>query len=105
MVTAANPRLRRYTNGDMKKLKCFRCGSNQPKEQWQICSDGNQWRPVCIPCDIELNKLVLEWARFPNWKEMFDSYRVAKFAEYGIPMEGGEHDETKANGEAEATES
>ena len=29
--------------------------------QWQICADGNIYRPICKECDIALNALVLEF--------------------------------------------
>jgi len=56
-----------YTINGLKRLKCFRCG-RQAVHQWQICSDGNVYRPLCLKCDIMLNKMVLKWAKFTNWK-------------------------------------
>ena len=49
-----------YTETGIKRMKCFKCGG-KAHAQWQICSDGNQWRPICKQCDIDLNRLVLEW--------------------------------------------
>ena len=63
-----------YTERGIKRLKCIRCG-NPAEHQWQICSDGNQWRPICIECDIALNELVLKWIGFPDWEEKIFSYR------------------------------
>ena len=52
-----------YTTAGIRRLPCFRCG--QPAEhQWSACSDGNLWRPVCLACDVALNRLVLEWMGF-----------------------------------------
>jgi hypothetical protein len=31
-----------------------------------------------MSCDIELNEIVLQWARFPDWKEKIDRYKREK---------------------------
>ena len=51
-------RLQPYTEIGIKRLLCFRC-KKKAHTQWQICADGNQYRPICVMCDIDLN-------RFPN---------------------------------------
>lgn len=52
-----------YTVVGIARLPCFRCG--QPaSQQWNACSDGNLWRPLCVPCDLALNELVLRWMGF-----------------------------------------
>jgi len=66
-------RLKPYTKIGIKRMKCFRCG-NKAIFQWQICSDGNQYRPICSECDIELNEMVLKWMGFSDWKVKFDNY-------------------------------
>lgn len=63
-----------YTTIGIKRLKCFRCGK-QAETQWTICSDGNQHRPLCRHCDIELNEMVLKFMGFPNWEEMMEDYK------------------------------
>ena len=55
-------RLKPYTEIGIRRLLCFRC-KKQAHTQWQICADGNQWRPICFMCDIDLNRLVLEFMR------------------------------------------
>lgn len=55
-------RLKPYTERGIKRLLCFRC-QKQAYTQWQICADGNQYRPICVMCDIDLNRLVLEFMR------------------------------------------
>lgn len=67
-------RIKPYTANGIKRKKCFRCGK-PAKYQWQICSDGNQYRPICEECDIELNKMVLQFMGFPDWKEKLEAYR------------------------------
>ena len=62
-----------YTELGIKRLKCCRCGG-KAKYQWQICSDGNQYRPLCDKCDILLNKMVLKFMNFVDWKEKYITY-------------------------------
>lgn len=62
-----------YTEEGMKRLKCFRCGE-KAIHQWQICSDGNVYRPVCLKCDIGINKLVLRYMGFKDWREKIKKY-------------------------------
>lgn len=62
-----------YTTTGIKRMKCIRCGA-AAVHQWQICSDGNNWRPLCLPCDIALNALVLEWFKHPRSAELMDAY-------------------------------
>ena len=66
-----------YTQIGIRRLKCFRCGK-KAVEQWQICSDGNTYRPICLECDIALNEMVLKWMGFPNWKEKIEKYKAGK---------------------------
>jgi late competence protein required for DNA uptake (superfamily II DNA/RNA helicase) len=73
MYTSKVDRTRPYTVTGIGRVKCFRCG-NKASQQWQICSDNNYYRPVCISCDIELNKLVLQFMGFENWEEKLDKY-------------------------------
>lgn len=66
-----------YTERAIKRLKCIRCGS-LAKYQWQICSDGNNYRPLCVECDIALNRLVLTWMGHPSAEQTADEYAMAK---------------------------
>lgn len=67
-------RLKPYTQIGIRRLKCFRCGA-KAEYQWQICSDGNQYRPLCAECDIELNELVLRWIGFKETDHMMERYK------------------------------
>lgn len=67
-------RTKPYTQIGIHRKKCFRCGK-PALFQWQICSDGNQYRPVCKDCDIELNEMVLKWAGFPDWQDKIEKYK------------------------------
>ena len=66
-------RTKPYTEIGIKKLKCFRCG-NQANQQWNICADKGQFRPICKECDIKLNELVLKFMGFKDWKSKIKEY-------------------------------
>lgn len=64
---------RPFTKKQLSKEVCFRCGD--PAEfQWNACADDNQWRPLCGPCDLELNAMVLKWMGFKNWLAKVKTY-------------------------------
>ncbi len=67
-----------YTVLGIKRKKCIRCGG-QATQQWQICSDGNNYRPICIRCDIKMNKIILDFIRMPgrSKREMIEKYGSA----------------------------
>lgn len=68
-----------YTAIGIRRLRCVRCGG-QAVHQWQVCADGNNRRPLCLDCDIALNKLVLEWARDPRAHEKVARYEAEQRA-------------------------
>ena len=59
-----SPRKKPYTEIGIRRLKCCRC-TNPARTQWQICSDGNQFRPLCLPCDFLLNAQVMAFMGLP----------------------------------------
>jgi len=67
------PRRKPYTAAGIKRVPCARCGA-PGVHQWQICSDGNQFRALCVACDIALNRLVLKWVGFPDWRAKAAAY-------------------------------
>lgn len=69
-----------YTWAGVRRLPCFRCGEPAHR-QWQVCADGRLYRPLCLDCDIELNRLVLDWMRFPDAGHMADRYELELRAE------------------------
>ena len=58
-------RRRPYTDTGIGRVPCERCGAPSIT-QWQICATGNQWAGVCLECDIDLNRLVVEFMRLPS---------------------------------------
>ena len=75
-------RAKPYTVIGIARLKCIRC-DNGAKVQWQVCSDGNNYRPLCIECDKALNRLVLKFMRHPHWRQLADEYDVKLDKLYG----------------------
>lgn len=63
-----------YTETGIRRLKCFRCGA-RAQFQWSICADLNQYRPICLECDVALNELVLEFMGFENREKMIEDYK------------------------------
>lgn len=68
-----NGRKQPYTAIGVRRLKCVRCGA-PAVHQWQICSDGNLYRPICMDCDIGLNELAMRY--------MFGLRRERALSEY-----------------------
>lgn len=75
-----SPRTKPYTERGLRRLKCVRC-DRKASSQFKICSDGSIWRPLCLFCDIELNRVALKFMRFPKWEEMAAEYESEKLLE------------------------
>ena len=71
---AAPVRRTPYTQIGIRRIACTRCGAKPGVHQWQTCADGNVWRVVCARCDVALNRLVLRWMRFTDWRELSNRY-------------------------------
>lgn len=61
-----------YTEIGISRVPCRRCGKPSV-HQWQCCANGNRWMGVCLDCDIELNRIALEFFRLP--KELLEKYK------------------------------
>lgn len=49
-----------YTEAGIKRVKCAVIGCAEPAaHQWQICADGNRWRPICRAHDVAINEVVM----------------------------------------------
>lgn len=62
-----------YTEIGVKRLPCARCGK-PATQQWCVCADG-LWRPICIECDIILNRIVLALMRDPDVASKMERYQ------------------------------
>jgi hypothetical protein len=76
----ARKRRKPYTEAGIKRLGCARCGK-QSQYRWQICSDGNNYRPICLDCDIELNRAVLEFFGHPERERLITEHEKSKGGE------------------------
>ena len=65
-----------YTQIGIRRMRCARCGE-RARYQWQVCADHNTWRPICERCDVELNRMVLEWIGHPETENLMDAYELA----------------------------
>lgn len=63
-----------YTQIGIRRLTCCRC-QNKATVQWQICADGNTYRPLCTPCDLELNEIVMRWVWGDTREDDLQRYR------------------------------
>lgn len=63
-----------YTKIGIRRVGCIRC--HRPAMfDWSICADNNAHRPICVECDIDLNRMVLEWAGDPDVEMKMEAYR------------------------------
>lgn len=62
-----------YTEIGITRLSCQRCGG-KAEHQWQVCANDNRYLPICIDCDIELNRLALEFMKMPNVEQLMMKY-------------------------------
>jgi hypothetical protein len=67
-----------YTEIGIRRMKCIRCGSPS-RFSWAICADGNVHRPLCVSCDVSLNRMVLEWAGDPDVEKKMTAYEKRVF--------------------------
>lgn len=54
-----------YTERGIRRVPCTRCG-RPARYTWNVCADGNLYRPICEQCDIALNEAVLRFMNFPE---------------------------------------
>lgn len=66
--------MKHFTVAEIQRRRCFRCGVRPGYSEWSICADGNRPHALCVDCDIELNRLVLQWARIPRWRTLLARY-------------------------------
>jgi len=62
-----------YTEIGIRRIPCYRCGKTAVF-QWQACADNRLFRPLCTSCDVDLNRLVLEWMGDPQANQKMDAY-------------------------------
>lgn len=62
-----------YTQIGISRVPCSRCGKSS-NQQWQACSYNRYFVAICKECDIELNRLVLEFLKISNKEELMKEY-------------------------------
>ena len=67
-------RLKPYTERGIARIPCSRCGAASDR-QWQVCANGNRYLGVCRRCDVEVNRLVLDFFRVPEREKLLERYR------------------------------
>lgn len=65
-----------YTALGIRKVPCKRCGKPS-HAQWNACAAGPGYFGLCPECDVALNKMVLRFMGFSDWKDRLAAY-VAK---------------------------
>ena len=68
-----------YTATGILRVPCVRCGAPS-RTQWQICADGRLYRPLCAPCDIALNEMVMRWVWGSAREDDLERYREERGA-------------------------
>jgi len=63
-----------YTEIGIRRVPCSRCGKPSTA-QWKICANGNRYAGVCTDCDIEMNRLILQFMRVPHRGKLLAKYR------------------------------
>jgi hypothetical protein len=72
------PRRKPYTQAGIGRVPCKRCG-RPSVHQWFACAT-NSWYGVCLRCDIMLNRVVLQFFRFGDWRRRLVAYTRREFA-------------------------
>lgn len=64
-----------YTADEVKEVLCSRSGCGRMGHAtWAGCADDNIKRPLCPECDIDLNRLAMEWWGDPDWERKIVEY-------------------------------
>ena len=66
-------RRRPYTTTGISRVPCVRCG-RPGVHQWQVCANGRRYSVVCLACDIELNRVVLDYMRLKGRGKLMKQY-------------------------------
>ena len=63
-----------YSARGIRRKRCIRC-QRPAYSTWQVCANNNLHVPVCAACDVELNKLALQFMGLPDWPHLMLVYR------------------------------
>ena len=72
-------RSKAYTYNGIGRARCVRCGS-RASQQWSLaaCAGASKtrWLALCDSCDVKLNRTVLRFLKFPDWRKMIEDYQA-----------------------------
>jgi hypothetical protein len=63
-----------YTARGITRVPCARCRAPSV-HQWQVCANGNRYLGVCRACDVEMNRLALDFIGHPHADALMETYR------------------------------
>jgi hypothetical protein len=69
-----------YTAVGIRRLKCQRCKA-PALATWDCCANNNLYVPLCLGCDIELNRLVMDFFKIPGRRALLRKYEREKRVE------------------------
>ena len=69
-----------YTDKGIRRLRCQRCSASATAT-WNCCANDNLHIPLCLDCDIELNRLTMEFFKIPRRAGLLRKYVRMKHAE------------------------
>lgn len=76
------PRKTPYTERGLARLLCVHCKTAKASEQWRkdFCADNHEieWLPLCLKCDVELNRFLLEFFNVADVEEKLKRYEESK---------------------------
>ena len=79
------PRKKPYAARGIARVKCAHCKTENASEQWRkdFCADNHrvEWIPLCLGCDVQLNRLLLEFFNVPDVNEKLNRYAQSKSIE------------------------
>lgn len=63
-----------YTAIGIRRLKCQRCKKRPAHASWNCCANDNRHVPLCVECDIALNRLAMDFFRIPGRRPLMRRY-------------------------------
>lgn len=70
-----------YTETGIGRMICSKDGcGKRAKFQWQICADGNIYRPICPQCDVAINEMVTRFMWGQKRESGLKAYREKALA-------------------------
>lgn len=64
-----------YSAEGIRRLMCSRAGCGRRSHaSWGACADENVQRPLCAECDVEVNRIMLDWIGDPDADEKMAAY-------------------------------